>query len=69
MGSMAIRQGVQKRCRHCGGLIDASTVRAATRKVDDISAVIFRRTIPVLRCPECDTAPQGRSPKVFAPIR
>lgn len=64
---MPIRQGVQLRCRYCRSFIDASMVRKAQVQRDGIKAVIFRKTIPLLVCPVCDTAPQDRGVKMFAP--
>lgn len=64
-----VRKGVRKRCKHCGGWLDARLVQARRPRLAGLQAIIFRKTAAVLTCPKCDTAPQERKDILWCPTR
>jgi hypothetical protein len=58
---------IRKRCRHCGGWLDAAMIQSARLEWGDGSTDVFSRTLACFRCPKCDTVPQPGVVALFVP--
>lgn len=47
----------RRRCTHCKGWVEARMIQSARMEWGDLSTTVFAKSMPVLICSKCDTAP------------